>query len=279
MRKKITYNNIEIPTIIAGTFKHRNSEALQKIVKSCLENGIIGFDTAPSYHTEKLLGKILLECLSELQMSRQELFISTKIDAWQMQESGGKIEVYVEKVLKEMGFDYLDQLLIHWPIVEYFERTWSSFQDLHKAGIVRVIGISNVRERHILKIMDSDIKPMVVQNERHPLRNDKNVLEFCKENEIVYEAYSPVGQMMPSIRDSLILNRLAQKYDKSVGQVIMRWHFDTGSIPVFKTTKPERVKEYVELSSFSLDQSAVTAIDSMDIDYKLFLESVGCPGF
>ncbi len=274
-----TINHIDIPKMITGTFKHKNPKVLKEIVNHCLLNGFLGFDTAPSYKTERLLGQILRKSLSDLKIDREQIFISTKIDAWQMQQSNGDIAKYVEDVLKKMGIDYLDQLLIHWPIPKYFEKTWMSFINLYRSDKVKIIGVSNVRERHILKLMEFEVAPMVVQNERHPLRSDREMLNFCKQKNIVYQAYSPVGQMMDKIKNSELLMEIAQKYSKSIGQVILRWHIDSGSIPVFKTSKISRINEYKEVLEFTLDKEDIVLINDMNIDHKIFLESSGCPGF
>ena len=275
----IAYNKVKIPDLILGTYKHNQYSLLKNIVLSSIENGITGFDTAPSYGTEKILGKIIHECLNKLQKSRKDLFISTKIDAFQMQDSNGNVECYVDKVLKEMKLDYIDQLLIHWPITEYFNKTWESFIRIYKSGQAKVIGVCNVRKRHILKLMNSELFPMVVQNERHPIYIDQMTLEFCKKNKIIYEAYSPVGQMMKRIDNSNTLQKLALKYDRSIGQIIIRWHIDTGSIPVFMTSKKERLKEYSSVFNFSLNTEDIASIDALNENYKIFLESEGCPNF
>ena len=275
-----TFNNRhKIPSLILGTYKYKNYATLKEIVNASIKMGIIGFDTAPSYKTEKILGRIINESLYEFDKKREEFFVSTKIDAWQMQDSDGEIERYVDNILKYLEMDYLDQLLIHWPIPEYFDKTWKSFIKIFNKGKVKVIGVCNVRERHLLKLMDSEIIPMVVQNERHPLRTDEDTFKFCRDNKIIYEAYSPVGQMMEQISNSQTLQKLSSKYDKSIGQIIMRWHIDTGSIPVFMTTKPQRIKEYTEIFNFSLANEDVHIISSLNTNYKIFLESLACPGF
>ena len=275
----ISYNKVKIPIIILGTYKHKKYSLLKEIVFSSIENGITGFDTAPSYGTEKILGRIIHDCLIELQIQRKDLFVSTKIDAYQMQDSNGNVEFYVDKVLKEMKLDYIDQLLIHWPIPEYFEKTWESFISIFKSGKAKVIGVCNVRKRHLLKLFNSELFPMIVQNERHPLYNDRMTLEFCKNNNIVYEAYSPVGQMMKQIRNSQTLKHLALKYDRNIGQIILRWHIDSGSTPVFMSSKIDRIKEYANIFNFSLTKEDIVSIDMLNKNYKIFLESEGCPNF
>lgn len=279
MKKVVTYNGLHIPTLLTGTYQCKGFARLTKIVKTCIQFGIFGFDTAPSYGTERLLGKVLRKSIKDFKIDREDLFISTKIDSWQMQDSDGKVEFYVDNVLKKMNLDYLDQLLIHWPIPEYFEKTWKNFINIYKSGKAKLIGVSNVRIRHLQRIMGDELIPMVIQNERHPLWIDEKTLDFCKKNEIVYEAYSPVGQMKQQIRNADILHKLASKYDKTIGQIIMRWHLDSGSIPVFKTTKPERIKEYSDIFDFSLAEADIHAISSLNKNHKIFLESIGCPGF
>ncbi len=272
-------NNIKIPPLFLGTYKHKKYTILKEIVEIGLRHGIVGFDSAPSYNTEKLLGKIIRENLNVSAINRSNLFISTKIDPWQMQSSNKSIDYYVDQAIKNLGIDYLDQLLIHWPIPDSFENTWDSFVKIYETGKVKVIGVCNVRRRHLLDLMDIGIPPMVVQNERHPLRTDEDTLKFCQDNQITYEAYSPVGQMNIQLQNSKTLNNLALKYNKSLGQIIMRWHIETGSVPVFMTTKPSRIKEYTEISNFSLADEDVKSISSLNKDYKIFLESISCPGF
>lgn len=274
-----TYNGIKIPSLILGTYKLNSFSNLREIVRICLKYGISGFDTAPSYKTEGKLGKIIHDSLIELGKHRDDLFIGTKIDAWQMQDTHGRVYSSVDKALKQMNLDYFNQLLIHWPIPEYFEATWDSLTNIYKEGKVKSIGVCNVRERHLLKLLNKEVPPMIVQNERHPLRTDEGTMKFCKKNNIVYQAYSPVGQMIIQIQNSSIVNDLARKYNKSISQIIMRWHIETGSIPVFMTTKHQRILEYSEIFNFSMEKGDLHSISSLNEDFKIFVESVGCPGF
>ena len=270
---------MQIPPIIFGTFQYQNQRELSPIVNSAYENGIIGFDTSPSYHTEEFLGAALEELCTSKEIRRQDLFIQDKIDGWQMEEAKGKISCHVETSIAKLHCNYIDALFIHWPFPEYLPETWQAFSDLKKQGKVRLIGLSNVRERHMKKLMEeTGIRPDVVQIERHPLRTCKNDVRYFQSEGITVEAYSPVCRMDKRLADSAILKSIAQKYKKSMGQVILRWHIDTGVIPVFMTKKEARIKENVDIFDFSLVPEELKAISELDINYKIFVESACCPG-
>jgi diketogulonate reductase-like aldo/keto reductase len=273
-------NNTQMPSVIVGTFQHRDYSLLKTIVGVSLRNGFAGFDTAPSYQNEAVLGKVLSECMAELSVERKNIYLIDKIDGWQMQQTKGNVEAFVDDALHKLRTDYVDLLLIHWPFPDFFLKTWECFVDLCGRGKARSIGVCNVRNRHLSQLInESGFKPHAVQIERHPLRTAEDILQFNKENGIVTQAYSPVCRMMPDLADSDILNRLSDKYSRSKGQIIMRWHIDTGSVPVFMTQKAGRIKEYAELFDFHLEAQDIHCISGMNADYKLFLESTACPGF
>lgn len=261
-----------------GASSCKDYDGLVRVMRMATENNILCFDTAPSYHTEEVMGRVLHEIIKDTTISRENLFIQTKIDAWQMQESNGEISGYVEGVLKKLKFDYLDSLLIHWPIPEYLDNTWRSFVKLYERGLVKKIGICNLRLRHLKKMLTYEFVPQIIQIERNPLRTCEPEINFCQGHNIDVQAYSPLCKMDERIRDNEILREIAQKYKKNVGQIVLRWHLDTGVIPIFTTTKTERVKEYVEIYDFQLSDNEVKAVSSLNIDYKMYLESCLCPG-
>ena len=205
--------------------------------------------------------------------------MSTKIDAWQMQEFKGDVSSCVDSILVQMRMDYVDQLLIHWPVPDFFAETWECFERMKREGKVRFIGVCNVRVRHLNSLFSSLSPPDVIQNERHPLRTDGAVLDYCKGHEIAYQAYSPVGQMMELIRNAYVLKRLAREYNCSIGQLIIAWHLQCGVSPVFMTTKVSRVQEYCASKDIILRDEELASISALNQNYKIFLESVGCPGF
>lgn len=269
--------NIEL-IIGSGASACKDYDDLFLNVKIGLENGIRGFDTAPSYQTEEILGKAIRESLYELEISRNDIFIQTKIDPWQMQYENGNIIKFVDEALCKMKFDYLDSLLIHWPIPEYFEYTWRYLCKLREDGILKNIGICNVRSWNIYKFNELDVMPDIIQIERHPLRICEKELDLCAHNNITVQAYSPLCKMNNKLKNSNTLKNIARKYNKSVGQVILRWHIDSGVIPVFTSTKPNRIKEYSQIFDFCLTSNEIREINLLNQNWKLYLESCICPG-
>lgn len=261
-----------------GASSNKDYDDLKQVIRAAMESGIFAFDTAPSYGTEKVLGRILKELSYENGNNREKLFIQTKIDAWQMQESDGKVYKYVETAMKKLGVDYIDSLLIHWPVPEYFDKTWECFSKLKNDGIVRKTGICNIRFRHLKKYAERGALPDVIQIERNPLRTCEKEIAFCLNHGIEIQAYSPLCKMDERLRDSEDLKEISQKYDKSLGQTVLRWHMDTGVTPVFTSKKPKRVKEYAGIFDFKLSEEDIALISSMNIDYKMYLESIACPG-
>lgn len=270
---------MKIPSIIFGTFQYQSIEELEPIIKCAYENGIIGFDTSPSYNTEEMLGEAIEKLIAVKEIKRQNLFIQDKIDGWQMEETKGKIAPHVDNSLQKLRCDYIDALFIHWPFPDYLEETWESFAKLKALGKVKYIGLSNVRERHTKKLIDeTGIRPNIVQIERHPLRVCRNDVAYFHSEGINIEAYSPVCRMDKRLVASDVLKNIAYKYNKSIGQVILRWHIDTGVVPVFMTRKENRIKENVDVFDFHLTNEDIDSISSLDVNYKIFVESVCCPG-
>lgn len=263
----------------SGLSSNKDYEGFLSVARVAIENGCRSFDTAPSYKTEVILGQVIKVCAIEYNLDRADFFVQTKIDAWQMQEANGEVEKYVFSALKKMNLDYLDSILIHWPIPEYLNKTWQSFQNLKNKGVVKNIGICNLRMRHLLNLFSSGILPDCIQIERHPLMTFDKEVQFCKENGVSIQAYSPLCKMHQRLKESTVLKRLSENYGKSVGQIILRWHLDTGVCPVFTSSKPNRVAEYLNIFDFSLTFEDITSITRMNENYKLCLESIACPGF
>lgn len=269
---------MQVPLVI-GTFGNTKYSDLQKVVDTGLDCGIKAFDTAPSYGTERMLGKALRNCSMLHHITRENLFVSDKVDAWQMQRSNGDVRFYVEKAIKEMNIQYLDILFVHWPVEEYLQSTWDSMQKMKEDGLVKDIGICNVRKRHLEKWKKLGIDPKFVQIERHPLRTCQDDMQYCKEQGITVFSYSPLCRMHPKLKESPLLREIAEKYGKNIGQVILRWHIDSGTTPVFMSKNPQRIKQNVDLFDFSLSKEEIKKVDGLDCNYKIFLESWGCPGF
>lgn len=264
----------KIPKIVIGTYQMPDQESMLRIVQCAVDVGITAFDTAPSYGTEAMLGNALSSIKN---IQREDVFCSDKIDAIQMYE--GRIKEHVEQRLRLMHLGYFDLLLIHWPLRQYLDNTWKQLLALKEEGKVKAIGICNVRVRHLEDYANKSIIPDFVQIERHPLNTCHEEVSYCHEHNIHIMAYSPLGRMLADIRKSETLKSIAESHGKTIGQVILRWHIDTGVIPVFGTRKEKRLKENTDLNDFSLSQDEISQIEEMNSNIKIFLESWGCPKY
>ena len=272
--------NDKLPNIHFGTglSSAKGKEELLKLCLCAVESNITAFDTAPSYKTEKVLGAILSEIQKIKGMSREDIYIQTKIDPNQMISGKEKIKIHVETVMNEMNIDYLDGLLIHWPLPEYIDETWDTILFLKKKGIVKNIGVCNVRLRQ-LKTMSGTKKPDIIQIERNPLRTCNEEMEFCNKEGINVQSYSPLCKMHHDLKNSELLNDLAYKYAREIGEIILRWHVQTNSSPIFTSKNMSRIKKYSDIFTFELDYEDVRKITDMNKNYKMYLESWSCPGF
>jgi len=261
----------------SGASACKDFKGLSDVCRAALSQGIYCFDTAPSYRTEAILSKAVGLGAKELGLHREDYWIQTKIDPIQMYN--GHLEEYFKQKLSEMRLEYVDSLLIHWPVFNYLMDTWESLLRLKDKGYTKAIGICNLRISHLLDLKSRGIVPEILQIERHPLNTFRKELLFCRENDIQLQDYSPLCKMHPRIRNNEAIRKIAEKYDCNIGQIVLKWHIDTGAIPVFTSTKPERVIEYASLDNFSLTSREIEVISSLNCNHKLYLESLLCPGF
>ncbi len=263
-----------------GTFQNKDFEMLLNNVRVGIQNGVFGFDTAPSYKTERLLGTVLKTLITKEVVKREDLFVSDKIDAWQMQAGNGNVRSCVVDALQKMQLSYFDLMLIHWPIPEYLYSTFKSLSALKEEGVIRNIGLCNVRLGHLKRIQSNvGVLPDFIQNEIHPLNTCDEVVKWCNEKDIKVMAYSPLCRMNAKILESTTLKELSSKYNKTIGQIILRWHLERGIIPIFMSHNPKRIAENTEIRDFSLEKGDIERINAMNENYKIFLESNGCPGY
>ena len=272
------HNGIEMPPIIMST-NWMDYPTMKRVVTAGLKIGYRAFDTARDYGNEHIVGQVLKECLQELGIKREEIFITTKIGNGQQRL--GNIDQQIDISLRNLQTDYVDCWLMHWPYPDYFVDTYHKMEKVYKTGKVKAIGMANYHVRHFEQLWKEgfDIAPHCVQFEHHPMRTADDILEFCRSHNIAVQAYSPLCRMIDAIKKSSILNEIANKKGKTIGQVILRWHYQHQSVPCFKSLKPKRLAENFDIWDFELTQEEMTAINSMDCDYKYHLESASCPGF
>ena len=278
MSNIILNNGVEMPPIVETT-NWMDYSLMKTLVTEGLKVGFRAFDTARDYGNEPIVGRVIKECLMEQGLNREDIFITTKIGNGQ--QALGNIEEQIDMSLRNLQTDYVDLWLMHWPYPDYYVDTWHKMEKVYKSGKVRAIGMANYRIRHFEHLFKAgvDVIPHCVQFELHPMRTADDIVAYCRERNIAIQAYSPLCRMIKKIRDSEELQEIAERHQKSVAQIILRWHIQNRTVPVFKSLKPQRLKENFDIFDFELTENEMSQVASLDEDYKYHLESASCPGY
>lgn len=259
-------NGFEMPWLGLGVFKVEEGQELVDAVKTAIKHGYRSIDTAAIYGNEAGVGQGILEAIEETGIAREELFITSKV--WNSELGYEKTIAAYEESLSKLGLEYLDLYLIHWPVEGKYSDAWRALETLYKEGRVKAIGVSNFQIHHLEDLMkDADIRPMVNQVEYHPRLTQKELKAFCKENNIQLEAWSPL--MQGQLLDNEELQEIANKYSKSVAQVILRWDLQNGVITIPKSTKAHRIAENADVFDFELTEEDMKHIESLNQNHRV----------
>ncbi|WP_457965132.1 aldo/keto reductase [Arthrobacter sp. D1-29] len=249
-----------IPQIGLGTWPLDDDQVATAVVHA-VEAGYRHIDTAVKYGNEEGVGN----GIRASGVDRSEMFVTTKLDG-QFQGQDRAIEG-LEGSLRRMKLDYVDLLLIHWPLPQRneFISTWKTFERLQLEGKVRSIGVSNFKPAHLERLMaECEVVPAVNQVQLSPAITRTAEREFHAKHGIVTESYSPLGGSGASLLDAPVLVQLGEKYGKTPGQLVLRWHIQNGLVTVPKTGDPERMKENLDVFDFALDPQDLAEISILD---------------
>lgn len=271
-------NGRRMPAMVMSTYE-MDYPLMKEMVRAGLAIGYRAFDTARDYGNEAVVGRVISECLREAGLAREDIFITTKIG--NSQQSSGDIAGEIDRSLQNLRTDYVDIWLMHWPYPGYHTRTYRGMEAAYRAGKARGIGMANYSLRHFAELLSAgiEIMPHCVQHECHPLRTTDDVIAFCRQHDIAVQAYAPLCQMVAPLREAPVLQALAAKYGRTIGQIVLRWHIERGTVPVFGSLKPARLAENFAVWDFSLEPNEVAAISALNADYKCWIESIYCPGY
>lgn len=251
------HNGTEMPYLGLGVYKTKDGAEVKAAINFALEAGYRHIDTASFYKNEEGVG----EAVKTSAIPREEIFVTTKV--WNDDQGYEETLKAFEVSLQKLKMDYVDLYLIHWPVPGKYLETWTALEKIYKEGKAKAIGVCNCLPHHIEAIMDEgDIKPMLLQNEFHPRLVQQPVIDFCKKNEIQYQAWSPL--MRGRILENEKLRKLASKYGKSPAQIIIRWDLQKGVITIPKSVHKERIEENADIFDFQLSSEEVALIDSLD---------------
>lgn len=263
-------NGVEIPCIGFGTWQTPNGDVAVSSVLSAFEAGYRHIDTAQGYGNEESVGI----AVKKSGIDRKELFITSKLT--NSEHGYDRTLAAFEATMKKLDMDYLDLFLIHWPNPIAFRShwqeanagSWKAFEELYNAGRIRSIGVSNFHPHHIQELMKTaTIAPMVNQIRLCPGDTQDEVVDYCRSQNILLEAYSPLG--VGKIFEVPEMQSLAKKYGKSIAQICIRWSLQRGYLPLPKSVTPARIKENTEVFDFELEAA----------DVQLIADLKGCVGY
>ena len=260
-------NGMTIPKIGFGTWQIPDGEEVYNSVTHALKVGYRHVDTAQIYRNEVGVGR----AIADSDLARENIFLTTKI--WNDKHDYDLAKASIEESLEKLGVDYVDLLLIHWPNPKALREkdawkagnagAWKAMEEAYQAGKVRAIGVSNFMIHHLEALLETaDIKHYVNQVLLAPGCTQDELVAFCRQHEILLEAYSPLGT--GSIFDNPVAQELAAKYGKSVAQLALRWSLQKGFLPLPKSVTPQNIEANLQIFDFELSKDDVIQLDKLD---------------
>ena len=265
MQYKTLNTGTKMPMLGLGVYGILEST---KPIVSAFEAGYRSIDTAYGYGNEDVVGR----AFRESGLARQDVFITTKLSNGAQRE--GRVAAEFEESLKNLGMDYVDLYLMHWPVKEHYVDTWLAMEKIYQSGRAKAIGVSNWQGYHIEAAKKVwSVTPAVNQIEMHPYLTQKPLLDICKAEGIAPQSWSPLGGgNMGDVKENLLTHRtlteIGEKYGKSAAQVILRWNIDLGVIAIPKSVTASRIQANIDIFDFALTAEEIAAIDALNQDQR-----------
>ena len=245
---------VELPLLGLGVWQMAEGRETEQAVEWALDAGYRHVDTAAMYRNERSVGA----ALARSGLPREEIFVTTKLLPLKLD-----VERELTRSLRRLGLDYVDLYLIHWPIPLLNRRIWKKLEQLQERGLARAIGVSNFGVRRIDSLLRGAAhRPAVNQVQFNPFRFRRRLLDHCREQGIVFEAYSPLnrgrGLAHPTIAG------IAERLDRTPAQVMLRWALQHGAVVIPKSSHEERIRSNARIFDFELGEADVQALDALD---------------
>src|SRR5256714_5323431 len=259
-------NGVEMPILGFGVFQVTDLAECERSILDAISTGYRLIDTAASYMNEDAVGR----AIKNSRVPREELFITTKL--WIQSNGYEGTKKAFKNSLKKLQLDYLDLYLIHQPYGDVYGE-WRAMQDLYKEGKVRAIGVSNFySDRLIDLIIHNEVVPAVNQIETHPFHQQIETQKFLQENNVQIESWGPFAEGKHNIFKNEVLLSIAEKYKKTVAQVILRWLTQRRVVVIPKSVRKERIEENFDIFDFELSGEDMNAIVALDTKQSLFFD-------
>ena len=255
---KVKLNNgVEMPWFGLGVFLSKEGDEVINAVKYALDYGYLSIDTAAVYRNEVGVGK----AIRESGVPRSEIFLTSKV--WNSDQGYEKTLKAFDDSLNRLETDYLDLYLIHWPKGDLSVETWKALEKIYAEGRAKAIGVSNFLVHHLQDLLPhATVKPAVNQVEFHPELIQPGLYDFCREQNIQLQAWSPI--MKGRVNDIPVIKALAVKYGKTPAQIVLRWDLQKGVVTIPKSVNPERIRSNADIFDFELSLEDMAKIDSLD---------------
>ncbi|MDL2310894.1 aldo/keto reductase [Peptostreptococcaceae bacterium OttesenSCG-928-C18] len=263
MNKIILNNGFEIPQIGIGTYKVTEEHDVNTLISEAVKSGYKMIDTASLYQNEKLIGNYL----SKNSSLKKDLTFATKV--WPTDYDKDKTKKSIENSLNYLGLDKIDIMFLHWPS-EGFLDAWKVLENYYEQGVFNSIAVCNFHKKHMEKLLASaNVIPVIDQLELHPYLSHVEMTNYLKQYDIKVEAWAPLAKANAELFSEEILVLLAEKYNKSISQIILKWHLENERIIIPKSVHPERIQENINILNFSLTKSELESIDSLNKNYRI----------
>ena len=257
------YNGVEVPANGFGVYQVSKEDCKESVL-TALKTGYRHIDTAQSYFNENEVG----EALKESDVPRKEIFLTTKV--WIDNYGEGKTYDSVVESLKKLQTDYVDLILLHQPVGDYYA-AYRDLEKLYEEGKVRAIGVSNFYPDRLVDLcMFAKIKPMVNQIEVNVFNQQVEAKKWADKYGVVLEAWAPFAEGRNNMFHNEVLQAIGEKHNKSVAQVILRWLYQRGIVSLAKSVHEERIKENFDIYSFELDNDDMKKIETLDTKTSSF---------
>lgn len=262
----VTLNNgVKMPIIGFGVYQVPDAEECENAVYEALMAGYRLIDTAAGYLNEEAVGR----AVKRSGIPREELFITTKL--WVQDASYESAKLAFAKSLKKLQLDYLDLYLIHQPFGDYYG-AWRAMEELYREGKIKAIGVSNfLPDRLMDLIVHNEIVPAVNQIETHPLYQQTETSAFLKEQGVQHQSWAPFAEGRGNMFGNEVLTSIAEKHNKSVAQIVLRWLVQREVVVIPKSVRKERIVENFDIFDFELSADDMEQISTLDTRESLFL--------